>query len=186
MFGADWAHVSTGGTNSYNFNPPAWSLGTELTFYALAPFIARLRSGFWLAFAITAVTVIVSWLARIGTGGWSNAFTTFPQTAWLFLLGVTAYRGYALVQCREHGPVVLRYGGYCLLAVIGLYVAVSLAALGHLPPFSKSENTGDVRILVETRPEDRRRPSPASGMRPGDTCGCRTLSKWPADCQNWP
>src|SRR5436190_3435997 len=58
----------------------------------------------------------------------------------------------------------------------------------HLVP-APSHSLGRVRHLplcvaepAETRPEDRQWPSPASGMRPAGTCGCRSGCTQPSDC----
>jgi peptidoglycan/LPS O-acetylase OafA/YrhL len=73
--------------------PQAWTLGVELSFYALAPFIVR-------RVRIVVVLFALSWLAR-GTGminglsadPWTYRF--FPFELGLFLLGVLSYHAYS-------------------------------------------------------------------------------------------
>lgn len=71
--------------------PQAWSLSMELMFYALAPFLARLRWQ-WLA-AIAAASIglrFAGHLLPIDYGLWQGRF--FPTALFLFVLGMLAHR----------------------------------------------------------------------------------------------
>lgn len=72
--------------------PQAWSLGLELCFYALAPWLLRLRTP-WLLAIVTASLVTKGALALSGLSHdpWSYRF--FPSELHLFVIGALAYRG---------------------------------------------------------------------------------------------
>ena len=71
--------------------PPAWTLGVELTFYLIAPFILRGR-----AIKYLLVMIGVSFLVKAGLyiaglrDPWTNRF--FPSELGFFLLGAVAYK----------------------------------------------------------------------------------------------
>jgi peptidoglycan/LPS O-acetylase OafA/YrhL len=77
--------------------PPAWSLGVELSFYALAPFILRRGWGVLLGCLLASLGLRLV-LAGAGLSGdpWSYRF--FPNELATFLLGCVAYRIYRAVQ----------------------------------------------------------------------------------------
>ena len=86
--------TGTGEVINYMMIPMAWSLSLELTFYALAPFIARRSAG------VIAVLLLLSLAARavaaeggLVTDPWSYRF--FPFELALFLAGVLAYKAWA-------------------------------------------------------------------------------------------
>jgi peptidoglycan/LPS O-acetylase OafA/YrhL len=69
---------------------PAWSIGIELWFYLLVPFLARWRTSSVVILAITSLAV------RLGmewTAPWSSYFF-FPANLCFFLWGMLAYRIY--------------------------------------------------------------------------------------------
>lgn len=71
--------------------PPAWSLSLELMFYALAPWILRLRTR-WI-FGIFCLSLLVRvglWNAGLRVDPWSYRF--FPNELSMFLAGALAYR----------------------------------------------------------------------------------------------
>lgn len=71
--------------------PQAWTLGLELTFYLIAPFIIRKK---WLVIALFGASVLLRlYLISIGIGRsdpWSHRF--FPTELGLFLLGAMAHQ----------------------------------------------------------------------------------------------
>lgn len=83
--------------------PPAWSLGLELTFYALAPWLLRLRTPVLVGLAIASLGVRIA-LAAAGLfeDPWSYRF--FPSEVSMFLVGALAYRAYAVMErgARQH------------------------------------------------------------------------------------
>jgi len=71
--------------------PQAWSLGVEIAFYALAPWLLRLRSS-WLV-----VICVASMALKVGLftmGLWHDPwdYRFFPSELFLFLSGALAYR----------------------------------------------------------------------------------------------
>lgn len=79
---------------NYMMIPMAWSLSLELTFYALAPFIAR-RSARVIAVVMAASLLLRALAAWGGLTGdpWSYRF--FPFELALFLAGVLSYKAWA-------------------------------------------------------------------------------------------
>lgn len=71
--------------------PQAWSLGIEIAFYALAPWLLRLRTRWLLAIVLASVlTKIGLYLMGFKKDPWDYRF--FPSELFLFLLGAVAYR----------------------------------------------------------------------------------------------
>jgi peptidoglycan/LPS O-acetylase OafA/YrhL len=92
--------------------PQAWSLGVELLFYVVAPFILRRRT--WVLPVIVAASIAVRVvLARHGLGGdpWNYRF--FPSELGVFLCGSIAYRAY-----RSGWGVLPRRAATWLLAAL--------------------------------------------------------------------
>jgi peptidoglycan/LPS O-acetylase OafA/YrhL len=87
------------GSNRFTLIPPAWSLGVELQFYALLPFVLLLGSRIWVMLA----SLTVYLLAAFGVlpTGWFGYFLP-PGVLFMFLLASllrdlhgTAHRSYA-------------------------------------------------------------------------------------------
>jgi len=79
--------------------PPAWSLGVELSFYALAPFI--LRRGWATLLGCLLMSLGLRFLlsrAGLDHNPWTYRF--FPSELATFLTGSAAYRVYCMVQPR--------------------------------------------------------------------------------------
>jgi len=79
--------------NKFLMIPQAWTLGVEITFYLIAPFIVRrpLKSVSWLLGA-TIILRILSYKFDLNYDPWSYRF--FPLELMYFLLGNVAYRLY--------------------------------------------------------------------------------------------
>jgi peptidoglycan/LPS O-acetylase OafA/YrhL len=84
----------------FAFVAPAWSLGVELAFYLVAPFIVRQR---WWIIAIVAacsvgvrLSVRLIWKIPIGADPWVYRF--FPSELCTFLLGSLGYHFYAYAR----------------------------------------------------------------------------------------
>jgi len=70
---------------------PAWSLGIEITFYALAPKICKLRSSTLIALGATSVIArIFSFQLGLNYSPWDTRF--FPFELSFFLLGILIFR----------------------------------------------------------------------------------------------
>jgi peptidoglycan/LPS O-acetylase OafA/YrhL len=133
MIGHDWASLFELGSHGIQrvadfkspnpflptlfFIPQTWTLGIEITFYILAPFLARRR--WWIVMVIAVATFILrAYLVSNGyrSGMWGNGF--FPSEVGMFLLGTLSYKGYAAHKDKLHGPVTLVVAGLTLLIVL--------------------------------------------------------------------
>ncbi len=93
--------LGSGGDEVFHFMmiPMAWSLSLELTFYLIAPFIARRPAGQIAAIAgLSLLARIVAALFGWVDDPWSHRF--FPFELALFLAGVLAYKGWAANKAR--------------------------------------------------------------------------------------
>lgn len=97
--------------------PPSWSLGVELTFYLIAPFVVR-RS-----FRFLVGLVAASFLSRIATYAvfhhhdpWSYRF--FPSEMAFFLFGVLAHRLSMAMPLSLDADRRRRIGFWALVAVL--------------------------------------------------------------------
>jgi peptidoglycan/LPS O-acetylase OafA/YrhL len=98
--------------------PQAWSLGVELMFYGIAPFLLR-RSTMWiLAIAILSTAIRVLLAARgFRHDPWLYRF--FPSELAVFLAGALAYRAYrAGVALTTGGRARCLLGGYVALLLV--------------------------------------------------------------------
>lgn len=78
----------------FMYVPQAWSLGIEFSFYLLAPFLFRLRTGALWTVALASFGLKVSLsLAGYQMANWTWNF--FPAELGTFILGMLAYRAYA-------------------------------------------------------------------------------------------
>ncbi|MGO9742630.1 MAG: acyltransferase family protein [Roseiarcus sp.] len=95
--------------------PQAWSLGIELSFYILAPFLLNLRSRWVAAVAIAGVALKVAAISRFQLGDpWTFRF--FPFELAFFLLGALAFR-FRHVLARLAPEGMGRPGAYLLVIV---------------------------------------------------------------------
>jgi len=97
-------------------NPPAWSLGIELLFYALAPFLARRKAGWTVAlFTLgAAARVVLIGYTHSLTGLTADRF--FPTALPFFLAGMLACRWRAAIT--RHPASSLIAGGGTILCVV--------------------------------------------------------------------
>jgi peptidoglycan/LPS O-acetylase OafA/YrhL len=108
-------------------NPPSWSLGIELLFYALAPFLARKRA-IW-----TVALLIAAGAARVLLIGYTHTLTGltadrfFPTALPFFLAGMLACR------CRQ---LITKRHSFAIVA--GAVTMIFLAAIGPLSVIGQS------------------------------------------------
>jgi peptidoglycan/LPS O-acetylase OafA/YrhL len=88
------------------FIPQAWTIGVELTFYLMVPFLAR-KKIIYIIPLIIASLLIRYFLAKIGMkiDPWSYRF--FPSELVFFLLGIISYRIYKFVPKLNLKPIYL-------------------------------------------------------------------------------
>jgi peptidoglycan/LPS O-acetylase OafA/YrhL len=104
------------------FVPQAWSIGLELTFYLIAPFLVRRSTRVILCVMALSVTLRVLLAATAGLAGdpWSYRF--FPNEIATFLIGVTGYRAYRYLRDASRLPKVM--WGWCCLGLLLVMIAV--------------------------------------------------------------
>ena len=105
-----------------------WSLSLEITFYAMAPFLVRLRTRTILALAAASLglkfAILASPLAHVV---FFKRF--FPLEFWLFGGGILAYRFHRSL------PQAPRALDYCLFAALAVCVCTAGGATTALQPF---------------------------------------------------
>lgn len=119
---AFWTDASP--LTNYLLVPQCWSVGLELTFYAIVPFLNRLRSR-WLAviaLAVLAARLFFYLKLDLSRDPWTYRF--FPFELGLFIFGMLGYRLYA--RTTTHHPL-LRFR--CISNVSYLVGAVILILL---------------------------------------------------------
>jgi peptidoglycan/LPS O-acetylase OafA/YrhL len=128
-FGSSTAHSGTG----YILNPAAFSLSTELVFYALAPFLARRGLRFQIVLAALALAYHLGLMA-LGRYDFATGYYLFPASLWFFSLGMLGFHaagpGTTLGRWLEARP--LRNRVPALGA--GLLLAVGALEVLHPPP----------------------------------------------------
>jgi peptidoglycan/LPS O-acetylase OafA/YrhL len=119
--------------------PQAWSIGLELVFYLIAPFIIGWRLRTIALFAIASLGFRFG-LALLGFDGepWSRSL--FPSELVFFLMGVVAFRIYALIP--KLTTIVPHIG---LLRLVPITVALMIS-----PIFNYHDNQHN--IVVQTLP----------------------------------
>lgn len=117
MLGADWVEffkVHGRLASDFLLVPQGWSLGTELTFYALVPFLVPLRTRELIAILICSTVVRLGLAASdLQFFPWQQRF--FPAEIALFIVGILAHR---------HGPAIRGD-----LSMLALAVLVSVAGI---------------------------------------------------------
>jgi len=132
---------------------PAWTLGLELAFYALAPFVVRRPLPVLLALFAASLALRIGAWAWLGLAAdpWSYRF--FPFELAFFLAGALAYRLYRRIAEDDHGtwlgwsliPAVLVFqpaqklvtlalpgNGYALVAFWAMFYCCAAAAIPYL------------------------------------------------------
>ena len=106
-------------------NPPAWSLGLELLFYALAPFLARRKVGWTLALFVLGVAARAILIGSHNLTG-LTADRFFPTALPFFLAGMLACRWRAVITQYQMSSRIA--GGGTILCVLSIG-AVSVAGI---------------------------------------------------------
>jgi peptidoglycan/LPS O-acetylase OafA/YrhL len=115
----------------YLIVPQAWSIGVELTFYSLVPFLTRL-SNKWVLTLIS-ISLVLRGVAYVVLGlrgdPWSDRF--FPFEIALFLFGILGFRVYMSMKnrFRLHRFVITNIKQYAIFSA-GLVIFFYLAAIG--------------------------------------------------------
>lgn len=104
--------------------PQAWTIGYEMMFYLIAPFLVRRKAGLLVAM-LSASLLLRCWLYGRGFDfdPWNYRF--FPTELAFFLAGAVAYRAYGYLSGFEERKVVLRAVTLSIFAATLLYPYVS-------------------------------------------------------------
>ena len=83
------------------FVPQAWTLGLEITFYLIAPFIVRRRTIFIVLLALASLLLkfVLNKYFGLARDPWSYRF--FPSELSLFLFGALSYKLYCFLNTRK-------------------------------------------------------------------------------------
>lgn len=73
---------------------PAWTVGLELLFYLIAPFIVKLKNYFIIGLIIISLLIKYFTIHKLGLNSITWSFRFFPSELSFFLFGVLAYRLY--------------------------------------------------------------------------------------------
>ncbi len=123
------------------FVPQAWTVGVELMFYAVAPWLVRRRSSVLLTLIAASLLLRVGLMHgfRLGHDPWTYRF--FPTELALFLAGAWAFRCHGFLERRNllRPPV-------CAIAVAIAIAAVSTYALW--PPAARRAPYGLPLLLA--------------------------------------
>ena len=97
----------------YFLVPQAWSIGLEILFYIIAPFVVRQKAKIVLTILTLSlfVKVFIKYVLRIDDGNWTFRF--FPSEMMFFCIGALVYRFYKCYQTR----VQVRNKGYLYIAI---------------------------------------------------------------------
>lgn len=113
--------------------PPAWTLGVELTFYLIAPFILRKKPGVIILLALLSFLLRVYLYIQYGSKVDSWMYKFFPTSLFFFLLG---YLSYKLYLKTKNIKSINKLGNWAL-AIIFIetitYPAISSMKINYLP-----------------------------------------------------
>jgi peptidoglycan/LPS O-acetylase OafA/YrhL len=99
--------------------PPAWSLGVELSFYLVAPYLLKLRTRWLLIGSCVCLAAKVITIKALHLGDpWSHRL--FPFELGYFLLGALAFRYRRLLE----GIVPRQIAKYCVYPLVIIFAAV--------------------------------------------------------------
>lgn len=104
----------------YLLIPQAWSIGIELTFYLLVPFIHKLRTRTLFMLLISSLAArVAAYQLGFRFDPWTYRF--FPFELALFLLGMIGWRIYAKFDFGSRLPSCTRYSSYFIAAGLLLF-----------------------------------------------------------------
>lgn len=144
LFGQDWVMFAGVDNGSLAFTkdflkssvilyegllvPQAWTLGVELSFYLIAPFILKRRK---IVFVTVALSLLLrAYLIKIGVGTkdpWTYRF--FPTELALFLLGSLAHQillPWYRKSCRTQLPLFASVATYFLVGISLVYFLIPI------------------------------------------------------------
>jgi peptidoglycan/LPS O-acetylase OafA/YrhL len=126
LVGLDWLAVCA---NMPLLIKPSWTLGLEITFYALAPLLVRRSLGVLTGFVCLSIALRVAGYLVFGMAAEPWSYQFFPFELALFLAGALAYRLYRRIKDLEYG----RWLGLSLIPGVVLFQIMQKAVTLGLP-----------------------------------------------------
>jgi len=122
--------------------PQAWTVGLELLFYLIAPFIVRRKIRIIAILIVLSVTIrcYIYFVLDLHNDPWTYRF--FPNELALFLLGTVSYHIYNYLQIK---PVNRNYHKF----VFGFYI-VLIITFNYLPDISSILDINSVLFYIIT------------------------------------
>lgn len=117
------------GSEHYTLIPPAWSLGAEIQFYLIAPFLLFLPKHLLIA-GVLSLGVYLAALANLINSDWYG-YRLLPGVLWIFLLGAFMEH---LHEQKQHTQAAAVATLVVILATIALATLQHFGALKH--PFN--------------------------------------------------
>ena len=134
------SQVANQSINHLFYLPQGWSIGLELWFYLLAPFLLRDHKSVLGALIVSAIFFIAA--RRIEWGGvWIYRF--FPSVAFFFFLGAASYFWGQWIAARKFQPLFSVIGKCGLIAILFLLLFPRL-----IEPFLPPEHHNKLFILM--------------------------------------
>jgi len=106
----------------------AWTLGLELSFYLLAPFLVKLRSNRIILFGLLLISIRI-FTRSLGMVGYYYDTMMFPFELIFFLLGILSHRVYLIIKNNNYNP---RLGLYFLCLTVGYLISYQYINLVYI------------------------------------------------------
>lgn len=110
----------------FMLDPPAWTIGVELTFYLFAPWLVRQRTAMLAGLCVGSLGLraLAGHAWGLDENPWTYRF--FPFELAMFLMGMLAYRGYAVGRAAGlwRGPWVRR-------GCVAVWALAVVSVVGH-------------------------------------------------------
>jgi peptidoglycan/LPS O-acetylase OafA/YrhL len=119
-----WVNLTMFQLNSHStiMNPATWSLGTEVQFYLLLPFLVRFRALKYALLPASYAIFVAATLGSIDTLAWG--YKLLPGTLWFFILGSIIYDSIHDTTNRSRNIVLAVFAiGTVHLAVMSFFPA---------------------------------------------------------------
>lgn len=107
----------------YNFLmiPQAWTIGVEIAFYLIAPFLVRRKLSIIIPLIVLSLLlrIVLYYYFNLKNDPWTYRF--FPTELVFFLLGIVAYHGYKKLETLDIKTNHLKFIWFSVLAVTIFY-----------------------------------------------------------------
>ena len=119
----------------------AWTIGTELTFYLLVPWLSKLRSAHLILIAAASLALRIYTYQVLQLTNDPFTYRFFPFELMLFVVGMLAYRAYAASLAGRAGFKIsnlFQYAIYVAVIVLFLHLAQQVPLTLHRSLFHRS------------------------------------------------